>query len=79
MGLLHLYGQKKKTARRAVDKARNNMEEEVYNKLQEDGGRKMIYKLARDRDEDVKNMKWGGVALIKDGGGRLVTEREGSY
>ena len=41
---------------RAVDKVRNNMEE-VYNKLEEDGGRKMMYKLARDRDEDGKDMK----------------------
>ena len=32
VGLLQLYGQNKK-ARRAVDKARNNMEEEVHNKL----------------------------------------------
>ena len=29
--LLHLIGQKKKAARRAVDKVRNNLEEEVYN------------------------------------------------
>ena len=42
-GLLYLFGQNK-AARRAVDKARNDMEEVVYNKLEEDGGRKMIYK-----------------------------------
>ena len=37
--LLHLNGQKKKVARRAVDKARNDMKEEVmHNKLEEDGG-----------------------------------------
>ena len=43
VGLLHMYGQKKKAGRRAVDKMTNDMEE-VHNKLEEDGGRKMIYK-----------------------------------
>ena len=45
--------------RRAVDKERNNMEKEVFNNLEEDSGSKMIYKLPRDRDEDVKDMKRG--------------------
>jgi len=61
--LLHLYGQKKKAARRAVDvdKARINKAEEVHTKLEkEDSGRKMIYKLASDRDEDGKDMKGSG-------------------
>ena len=31
-----------------------------------------MYKLARDRDEDGHDMK--GRAVIKDGGGRLMTE-----
>ena len=35
--LLQRYGKKKKTARRDVDKARNDKEEEVHNKLEEDG------------------------------------------
>ena len=42
-GVAVQFGQNK-AARRAVDKARNDMEEVVYNKLEEDGGRKMIYK-----------------------------------
>ena len=46
------------------------------NKLEEDGGKKMIDNLACDRDEDRKNMKGG--AVIKDARGRLVTER-GQY
>ena len=29
-GLRHLYGQKKRAARRAVDRARRNMDEELY-------------------------------------------------
>ena len=69
VGLLHLYGQQKKAARRAVEMARNNMEE-VYNKLEEDGGRKMIYKLAHDHDGDGKEG-----SVITDGGGRLMTEK----
>ena len=43
-GLRHLYGQMKKAVRRAVDRARRSMEEELYRKLDEDGGKKMIYK-----------------------------------
>ena len=37
-GLRHLYGQMKKAARRAVDRARRSIEEELYRKLDEDGG-----------------------------------------
>ena len=45
----------------------------VHNKLEKDGGRKIIYTLVCDKDEDGKDMKgWG--AVIKDGGRRLVTE-----
>ena len=44
-----VYGQKKKVVRRAVEKVRNDMEEEVDNNLEEDCGRKSIYKLACDR------------------------------
>ena len=56
VGLLHLYEQKKKAARRALDKVRNDLEE-VYNKLEEDGGRKVIHNLSGDRDEESKDMK----------------------
>ena len=38
--LKHMYGQKKKAARRAVDRARRSMEEELYRKLDEYGGNK---------------------------------------
>ena len=47
-GLRHLYDQKKKAARRAVDRARRSMEEELYRTLDEDGGKNMIFKMARD-------------------------------
>ena len=41
-GMLHLYGQKKKAATKAVDKARNAMEADLYTKLDEHAGKKMI-------------------------------------
>ena len=71
--LKHLYGQKKKkAARRAVDKARRSMEEELYRKLDEDGGKQMVFKMARYRTEDGREVKRG--AVIKDNNGRLITE-----
>ena len=48
------------------------MEEELYRKLDEDGGKKMILKMARDRTEDGRDVKRG--AVIKDNNGRLITE-----
>ena len=70
--LKHLYGQKKKAAMRAVDRARRNTEEELHQKLDEDGGKKIIFKMARDRTEDGRDVKRG--AMIKDNNGRLITE-----
>ena len=71
-GLRHLHGQKKKASRKAVDRARRSMEEELYRKLDEDGGKKMIFKMARDRIEDGRDVKRG--AMIKDNNGRLITK-----
>ena len=48
------------------------MEEELYRKLDEDGGKKMIFKMSRDRTEDGRDVKRG--AVIKDNYGRLITE-----
>ena len=73
-GMLHLYGQKKKAAKKAVDKARNDMEADLYTKLDEDAGKKMIYKMARHRNENSKDVKEG--TFIKDRNGKLVTNRE---
>ena len=70
--LKHLYGQKKKAARRAVDRARSSMEEELYRKLDDDGGKNMIFKMARDITEDGRDVKRG--AVIKDNNGRHITE-----
>ena len=73
-GMLHLYGHKKKAAKRAVDKARNEMEADLYTKLDEDAGKKIIYKMARHRNEYSKYVKGG--TFIKDKNGKLVTNQE---
>ena len=70
--LKHLYGQKKKAARRTVERARRSMEEELNRKLDEDGGKKMIFKRARDTTDDGRDVK--RCAVIKDNNGRLITE-----
>ena len=70
--LNHVYGQKKKAARRAVDIARRSTDEELYRKLDEDGSKQTIFKMARDRTEDGREMKSG--AVIYDNNGRLITE-----
>ena len=55
-----------------MDRARRSMEEELYRKLDEDGGKKMISKMVRDRTKDGRDVKRG--AVIKDSNGRLITE-----
>ena len=67
--MIHTSRQKKRAAKRAVDKARRGVEADVYSKLDEDGGKKMIYKMARDRDENSKDLKGGTV--MKDINGKL--------
>ena len=54
---MHLYGKKKKAAKSAVDKARNDMGADVCTKLDEDAGKKMKYKMARHRNEYSKDVK----------------------
>ena len=65
---------RRKTAKRAVDKARNDMEADLYTKLDEDAGKKMIYKMARHRNEYSKDVMGG--TFIKDRNGKLVTNQE---
>ena len=71
-GLRHMYGQKNKAARRAADRARWSMEEELYRNFDEDGDKKMICKMVRDRTEDGRDVKRG--AVIMDNNERLITE-----
>ena len=71
-GLRHLYGQTKTAARRAVDRAWRSMEEDLYRKLDEYGGKKMIFKMARGRTEDGRDVKKG--AVIKVNNRRLITK-----
>ena len=73
-GMLHLYGQKKKAAKKAVDKARNDMEANLYTKLDEDAGKKMISKMARPRNKYSTDVKGG--TFNKDRIGKLVTNQE---
>ena len=44
----------------------------MYRKLDEGGGKQMIFKMARDRAEDGREVKRG--AVIKDNNERLITE-----
>ena len=56
-----------------MDRAWRSMEEELYRKIDEYGGKKMIsIQMARVRTEDVRDVKRG--AVIKDDYGRLITE-----
>ena len=57
-----------------MDRARRSMEEELYRKLDEGGGKQMIFKMARARTEDGRDVKRG--AVIKDNNGRLITESQ---
>ena len=43
-------------------------------KVCEDSGKKMIFKMARDRTEDGRDVKRG--AVIEDNNGRLITESQ---
>ena len=48
--------------------------EELHRKLDEDGGKNMIFKMARVRTDDGRDVKRGTV--IKDNNGRLITENK---
>ena len=49
------------------------METYLYTKLDEDAGKKMIYKMARHRNEYSNDVKGG--TFIKDRHGKLLTNR----
>ena len=55
-----------------MDRVWGSMEEELYRKLDEDGGKKMIFKMARDRTEDGRDVQRD--AVIKDNNGKLITD-----
>ena len=65
---------RKKTAKKSVDKTRNDMEADLYTKLDDGTGKKMVYKMARHRNENSNDVKGG--TFIKDRNGKLVTNRE---
>ena len=53
------------------------MEEKLYRKLDEYGGKKIIFKMARDRTEDGRDVERG--VVIKDNNGRFVTESKEAF
>ena len=55
-----------------IDRARRSMDEELCRKLDEHGGKNMIFKMARDRTEDGRDVK--RCVVIKDINRRLITE-----
>ena len=57
-----------------MDKVKMEMEQELYRELDEDYGKKLIYKMARERNKDSKDIITGSV--IKDKKGKLVTDRK---
>ena len=57
-----------------VDIAWRSTDEELYRKLDEDGSKQMIFKMARDRTEDGREMKSGAVIYDNNNIGR-----NGSY
>ena len=42
-----------------VDNVRRDMEADMYSKLPEDGGKKMIYKMARYKDDNCRDGREG--------------------
>ena len=70
----HRYGTLKNKAKKAVGKARKERDSTLYHQLEEDGGRKLIYKLAKERDENSTDVKGG--SSLKDTEGRVVFEEE---
>ena len=55
-------------------KQRGEMEEELYRKLDEDCGKKLIYKMAQERGEESNEVKTRSV--IKDKNGNFVPDRK---
>ena len=74
-----MYMDRRKTTKKAVDKARNDMEADLYTntKLDEGAVKKMIYKMTRHQNEYSKDAKGG--TFIKDSNGKLVTTEGRCY
>ena len=53
--------------RLALDKAKRKMEEDLYRQIDEDYGKKLICKMAQERDEDSKDVNTGSVIKDKNG------------
>ena len=71
---MHLYGQKKKQPSELWTRPGMTWTQILCTKLDEDAGKKMIYKMARHRNEYSKDVKGG--TFIKDRNSKLVTTQE---
>ena len=65
------YREKKNTANKAVAKARDKKQQEWCDRIEEDGGKRLIFQLARDRDRDSKDTT--RTSAMKRGDGTLAT------
>ena len=65
------YREKKNAANKAVVKARDKKQQKWCERIQEDGGKKLIFQLARDRDRDSKDTT--RTSTMKRSDGTLVT------
>ena len=68
------YRQAKKQAKRAVAKAKNNTYRDWYEKLDTPEGEKIIYKVAKARNEKKKDV--GEIAIVKDQNGDILIMEE---
>ena len=57
-----------------MDNATREIEEELYTQLDEDCGKKLVNKIAQERDDDSKDVKTG--LVFKNKNGKLVIDRK---
>ncbi|KAK3555793.1 hypothetical protein QTP86_028917 [Hemibagrus guttatus] len=70
----HEYKELQCRVKREVSKAKQKAYDELYNRLDTREGEKDLYRLARQRDRDGKDMQQ--VRVIKDRDGRVLTSEE---
>ena len=68
------YKEAKRAAKKAVAEAKDQVFEAFYQKLETKEGEKYIYKLAKARSRQKKNLVT--VKFIKDEGGRVLLRQE---
>ncbi|KAK3510781.1 hypothetical protein QTP70_022488 [Hemibagrus guttatus] len=68
------YKELQRSVKREVSKAKQKAYDELYTRLDTREGEKDLYRLARQRDRDGKDVQQ--VRVIKDGDGRVLTSEE---